>query len=99
MKTDNITHRALPLSTLNYGEIFSLDGELYMKINLRNEHCVDIWGVALRNGNLVPFSADPIVVWEDASITRRKGKRTKYDKYDAPEIRPSTDRNKTYKPA
>ena len=95
MKTDNVIHKPLPLSTLNYGEIFSHDGELFMKVNFKDDY-VDRWAVALRNGNLIPFSADPIVVWEDASITRRKGKKTAYDKHGAHEERASADSPKTY---
>ena len=70
MKIDYVSHSTCSLSSLNYGEIFSLDNELYIKVN--GSSTVSMWAVALRNGNLVPFSNDPIVIWEDAYIKKRR---------------------------
>ena len=69
MKTDNITHSTCWLSSLNYGELFSFDNELFLKINLDKDG--NIFAVAVRNGNVVAFPNDILVVWENAQIKRK----------------------------
>ena len=61
----------ISLSVVNYGEIFSYDGELFMRVNYKNDTTY-LWAVAIRNGNLIPFPQDPIVVLADVKISRKR---------------------------
>ena len=72
MKYDYKVGQPCPFSTLCCGEIFSYEGELWIKTNTSRVTSLIGNAVALRNGNLIPFDNDPIVVWEDAEVKKRR---------------------------
>ena len=71
MKVDCYNASACLISSLQYGDTFYYDGELYLRVNadLRtdNDHC-SCWAVALGNGALIPINPDIPVVLADTKV-------------------------------
>ncbi len=61
------------LSVLRGGDIFAYDHELYLKVE-SSDYC-NMYAVAIRNGALVPFSFDPMVVYKDVEIRGRRRRK------------------------
>ena len=71
MRVDCYNASSCLISSIQYGDTFYYDGELYIRVNadLRNgcDHC-SCWAVALGNGALVPISPNVSVVLADTKV-------------------------------
>ena len=71
MKVDCYNASACPISSIQYGDTFYYDNELYIRVNAdirTNGDHVSCWAVALGNGVLVPINTDTIVTLADTVL-------------------------------
>lgn len=71
MKIDCYNACTCPISSIQYGDTFYYDNELYIRVDADARTKVDhvsCWAVALGNGALVPINPDTIVTLADTKV-------------------------------
>lgn len=72
MRVDCYNASECPISSIQYGDTFYHQGELYLRVNTAMKHSLEdettCWAVALGDGMLMPFDADGSVTLADTKV-------------------------------